>query len=683
MDASLFHTLLTSLLEPFRALSDPGKRIFWPFLVVAAALALACGVPPWLGGKRLWLHRSARLDYQLLFAKSVVRALLLAPFLVSTWAVAAAVATALTTWFGAQRLPAGPLWMMTALFTVTVFLVDDGSRYVLHRLLHRVPALWELHKVHHSAEVLTPLTLYRTHPIESALFAVRGALAVGATGGVFAWLWGGPLAGWEILGVDAIGFGFSLLGANLRHSSVFLSYGPRIEQVLLSPAQHQVHHSQDPAHFNRNFGTSLAIWDRLGGSLQVTSRSQPYQLKFGLPETEKNHQGTLLSALCSPLGAALRRLTPAGMAWSRGRVVLPLLSLLLVGCVQKRIDRTALLSALDSCAQANLTEVQRKLATLAQATDRAALRTAFVEVSLSWQVQEAMLFGPLASPTTIGGLGLRDAIYPWPEVNRCLIEQQLVSQVYQGDSLASALPSTRGLPALEYLLFYEGRDNGCPGNAGINTSGAWAALTDVELAARKLAYARALIVELDTRVAAVRQATQSFSTELLQAGAGSKLFQTQHVALSTVGDALFYLEAMVKDRKLAPALGLVMTACPSGTCPELLESPYADLGARFLESNLQGFQRLFFGCQEGLGFDDLLAATGGQALTGELRTRLAATEQALKQLPKPGLRASLLEDERTVLAVYEASKSVTDLLKGELATQLMISLPKRVEGDND
>ena len=38
--------------------------------------------------------------------------------------------------------------------------------------MHRVPALWEFHKVHHSAEVLTPLTEWRQHPLELMLFPV-------------------------------------------------------------------------------------------------------------------------------------------------------------------------------------------------------------------------------------------------------------------------------------------------------------------------------------------------------------------------------------------------------------------------------------------------------------------------------------------------------------------------------
>ena len=71
------------------------------------------------------------------------------------------------------------------LYTLTLFVAWDLSRYLLHRLLHGVPFLWELHKVHHSAEVLTPLTLYRSHPIESFLYRMRGVLVVSAVTGTF------------------------------------------------------------------------------------------------------------------------------------------------------------------------------------------------------------------------------------------------------------------------------------------------------------------------------------------------------------------------------------------------------------------------------------------------------------------------------------------------------------------
>ncbi len=78
---------------------------------------------------------------------------------------------------------------------------------------------------HHSAEVLTPLSLYRTHPVEALLNGARSALSVGLVTGLFAWSFGPALRAWEILGVDAIGFVWTLFGANLRHSHVWLSYG--------------------------------------------------------------------------------------------------------------------------------------------------------------------------------------------------------------------------------------------------------------------------------------------------------------------------------------------------------------------------------------------------------------------------------------------------------------------------
>jgi sterol desaturase/sphingolipid hydroxylase (fatty acid hydroxylase superfamily) len=57
-----------------------------------------------------------------------------------------------------------------------LFVVEDASRFLFHLASHRSPWLWELHKVHHSAEVLTPFTLYRLHPIEGFLNRSRGTL---------------------------------------------------------------------------------------------------------------------------------------------------------------------------------------------------------------------------------------------------------------------------------------------------------------------------------------------------------------------------------------------------------------------------------------------------------------------------------------------------------------------------
>src|SRR5712692_6347813 len=140
--------------------------------------------------------------------------------------------------------------------------------------MHRIPALWEFHKVHHSAEVLTPITFYRSHPVDMLGQTVAEALASGIVTSVFLYVFGPSLTLTTILGVNAFRFAFYLFGANLRHSHICLSFGSMIEHLVISPAQHQIHHSADPKHFNRNYGSEFAIWDWVFGSLYCARREE-------------------------------------------------------------------------------------------------------------------------------------------------------------------------------------------------------------------------------------------------------------------------------------------------------------------------------------------------------------------------------------------------------------------------
>lgn len=309
-----------ALLEPLQAFAGPHHRVYLPFVgasAVLAAVVWALGprargasllhfVFPW----RVLLHRSSRFDALWLFVRGAVHALILWPLRLTAVGVMLAVSGSLRDAVGvapwhspASRAP------VVAAFSLALFLADDFTRYLVHRLMHRVPALWELHKVHHSAEVMTPLTLYRVHPIESALNQLRGVLALGVVTGLFAWAVPGRLDAWSILGVDAIGFVWTVAGANLRHSHVWLSFGASLERVFISPAQHQLHHARDPVLGSSNYGSILALWDWAGGSLTVAAGRRPPRI--GLRRSEQNHTLSPLSALVSPLVASSRRIAEA------------------------------------------------------------------------------------------------------------------------------------------------------------------------------------------------------------------------------------------------------------------------------------------------------------------------------------------------------------------------------------
>lgn len=708
--ATTFDGALAALGRPLSSLLDPSTRVFGPFLVGSALVALVAlllrgltlgRAARELFSPRVWLHRSALADYRLIAARAALRALLFGVRGVSTLVVAALAMAWLRRHLGLPSVHA-PAALVGAAFMLSVFVAEDAVRFSLHRLMHRVSWLWEFHKVHHSAEVLTPFTLYRTHPVEAAINGAGNTLVVGLVTGLFAWTFGPSLHAWEIFGVDAIGFLWTLAGANLRHSHVWLSYGPRVERFLLSPAQHQVHHSRDPRHADRNFGTALSLWDLLGGSLYVTTPRRE-ALTFGLPEGELAPEHTVGSLLLSPFAAlarraraALGRLAPQpAPIGATTRVAFVGAALLTSACTQEQqFDRATLLQAFGRCTVQTYEQFRATTPGLVSATtayaaaptdaNRAAARTAWERAIDLWEQAELLRYGPAAPFDTIGGQNLREGIYAWPDVNRCLIEQQIVSRAWERPNFGDLSTSTRGLAALEYLLFYEGSDNACQATDAINMMGTWAALTPDELRQRKAAYARAIAVDVEARAQQLLTAWRpnAFQAQVETAGNGSTLFSTQQVAFSVIAEASFYLDTEVKDRRLAHPLGL--RDCPSGSCPEALESQWADRGREHLRNNTRGLRLLLEGCAAGnhQGFDDRLEAAGAGALATQMRADLAAADAAINALPGTSLRQALTTDRAAVMRVHDAIKELTDFLKMEFSTTLQIT-SERVAGDND
>ena len=97
------------------------------------------------------------------------------PRLISSLALATFLFEALHLWFDGRPLlwPGLPGWAIAASFTLFLLVLDDATRYLVHLAMHRLPVLWAFHKVHHTAETLTPLTVYRTHPAEAVVFGER------------------------------------------------------------------------------------------------------------------------------------------------------------------------------------------------------------------------------------------------------------------------------------------------------------------------------------------------------------------------------------------------------------------------------------------------------------------------------------------------------------------------------
>ncbi|MFW3413212.1 sterol desaturase family protein [Aliarcobacter butzleri] len=289
-------------------LVNPSKRLFWIYLLSSIFLAIVYFYVTkknsrLITSSKLWLHPSAKLDYYYFFLSYFINILLLVPFIVSAKTVALFVNKELYFYFDYYDNSFFSYKQIVLMYTISIFVVSDFTRYWLHRFLHTIPFLWEFHKIHHSAKVLTPITFYRVHPVENFLFGLRYSLSVGFVTGIFIYFFGAKVDIYMVFGVNIILFVFSLFGSNLRHSHIPFSYGEFIEKWLLSPKQHQIHH--DKKYFNKNFGGYIAIWDRLFGSLTLSKDVKV--LKFGLRREQMKDYLSLKYLIIRPFINLLKR----------------------------------------------------------------------------------------------------------------------------------------------------------------------------------------------------------------------------------------------------------------------------------------------------------------------------------------------------------------------------------------
>lgn len=298
---------------------DLGARLSPVNLAAFVALCLViylvrrpgAGFLGWLLPARIYRTASFRLDVKIFLLNQVIRIFIVLNFA----AVAGAAAAAVLYLFGDGR--ADPALARPVATAIIALLAADFVTYWFHRLHHDLPWLWPIHALHHSAEELNPVTAYRHHPVYEALGTMAAALGAGLTQGVLLALFVGSLDIVTLGGTNAFFAAFNLFASNLRHSHIWLRYPWPLEYILISPAQHQVHHSTEPRHHNRNYGEIFALWDWLFGTIYVTRGHE--EITFGIADARGRRVAQphpdLKSALWVPLRDAGRWI---GARWPKG-----------------------------------------------------------------------------------------------------------------------------------------------------------------------------------------------------------------------------------------------------------------------------------------------------------------------------------------------------------------------------
>ncbi len=174
----------------------------------------------------------------------------------------------------------------------------EFAEYVSHKLSHDY--IWELHEFHHSATEMTILNIFRSSILESEIlhfikfpFYALALLIINRTIEQGQWL---IFVCWILFGLAGELFGY------VGHSSVKLIFPKPFSLLFMSPSLHWIHHSNNPDHWNKNFGRILTCWDKLFGTyLDETHLKEIENFGFGVENSDYNKYNPLYSFYILPV----------------------------------------------------------------------------------------------------------------------------------------------------------------------------------------------------------------------------------------------------------------------------------------------------------------------------------------------------------------------------------------------
>jgi sterol desaturase/sphingolipid hydroxylase (fatty acid hydroxylase superfamily) len=156
-----------------------------------------------------------------------------------------------------------PTWLQ---FTI-MFVIADFIQWNIHRLLHRVPWLWEFHKVHHSVEEMGFAAHLRFHWMESIVYKTIQYIPLAMIGF--------GIESFFIIHIISVAIG------HLNHANLNLTYGP-LKYILNNPVMHLWHHAKELPFgtYGVNYGLSLSLWDYIFGTAYIPTNDGKTTLGF-------------------------------------------------------------------------------------------------------------------------------------------------------------------------------------------------------------------------------------------------------------------------------------------------------------------------------------------------------------------------------------------------------------------
>jgi sterol desaturase/sphingolipid hydroxylase (fatty acid hydroxylase superfamily) len=164
-------------------------------------------------------------------------------------------------------------WPRGPVYWILLVLLEDLMYYWLHRFDHQVRLFWAVHVTHHSSQLLNFTVGFRSSVFQP----------------FYRFLYFIPIA---FLGFQPLDLLFVYSATQIWGIFVHTEYIKKmgwLENILVTPSHHRVHHGSNPKYLDKNMGMFLIIWDKLFGSFQPELSATEYEpMHYGLTKNIEN-----------------------------------------------------------------------------------------------------------------------------------------------------------------------------------------------------------------------------------------------------------------------------------------------------------------------------------------------------------------------------------------------------------